>query len=435
MSHSEPWYQSRRFRQVAVALFALIVIAEGIVAIGFRENDFAWHLELGRNFLAGDPLKRGEWYPVFRPMLNAIPASLPDPYGRALCYLLAIPALIGSLLLWNRIATVRRPVASSVAFAAGAFTLALLYPYVIRDLDDCGLQIYLLLFLAIGGWCVVNGRSFFAGLSLAVAASYKTTPVLFLPLLIWKREWKPAAWMAAWIVALNLSPALFIGWDATMAANAKWYGLTRKSSAIVDPSLNAVEPPRPQNQSLTVAIARYVQTYAPDHGMYVNHPAFVQFGALAPKEAKRAVSVGLLAFAAILAWRFRRKWTSNETGGELAPEWATTGILCAILSPMCWLQHLVLVVPCVFLEFRELLTANSNGERYPRYRMVLLGVIGFIVLVLQRDIVQRDLSILVLSYKFDTLAALIAIFLVLTQPRRMRITSTATLEAPICAAA
>jgi hypothetical protein len=76
------------------------------------------------------------------------------------------------------------------------------------------------------------------------------------------------------------------------------------------------------------------------------------------------------------------------------------------------LQHLVLVIPCVFLWCRAWLT----GQALPRWHMVAIALFAAIEVLVHREFVSRDVYELLVAYKLHTLAALIALALVLTLP-------------------
>ncbi|QDU61680.1 hypothetical protein Pan216_25420 [Planctomycetes bacterium Pan216] len=415
---SPPWYAKRSFHVVALAIIAIVVVIEGLVCVFARENDYAWHFRMGNGFLAGDPYRNlGSWYTVGRAMLDGMIAVLPYHAGRALCYLSAVAMTALGFSLWHRMAQCYRPTAKATALAAAILTCVLLFPYIIRDLDDAGPQLTLLFFLTMGAWCVLHSRSLFAGGWLALAATFKTTPVLFLPWLIYTRRFKAAAWMAAFLVALNIFlPSLHLGWPGMLRSNSEFFQTARNSLKNDDPSQNAVEPSRPQNQSLTMAIARYAMTFPEGHDLKVDHPLYMQFGSLSPASAGMLTKGLTLALLGVLAWRFRRRWGQKEGTEDIVTEWSGLMVLCALLSPLCWLQHLVLIIPSIFLSIRGWLADRDEGRVHPRWRIAALVFIGVVVLLLQRDVVQRDLSILILSYKLDTLVGLLAILLAATLP-------------------
>jgi hypothetical protein len=391
----------------------VLLAAEGCLAVFLRDNDFFVHRMLGQAFLAGDPCAAHQsQYMLGRALINASTAWLPYRLDRGLHFAGAVVALAVALALWHRLAAVHRSRAGRPAFAAAVFTLILVGGYVKRDLDDCGLQIALLFFLTLAGLSLQRGRSLAGGLWLGVAAVYKTTPLLFLPYLLWKRQWQAAAWMVLFVALLNVLPIFYLGWQPTLRSYESWLACVQSCAATDDPSQNPIEPPRQLNQGLTPAIARFLQTYSPGHPLALDHPWSFQPGNLSAAAAKRGVQLVTLALGIVLAWRFRRPWDSAGEGTDLANEWAAVTALCAILSPLCWLQHLVLVVPCVFLWLRAWL----SGAAVPRWHWLVVVPLGLIGLLAHRDLMTASFYELLLSYKVHTLAGLFAVGLVLTLP-------------------
>ncbi len=416
------WSLSRRLRRAGWIVLFCVLAAQAYVSIFRRENDFTWHYRLGEGFLQGDPYARGgDWYTVGRVMLDAGVATLNLRLARALAFFLSLAALVVSLRLWRAMAeagddqTVLPKLSNR---RVSAVTLAIMAAYVFRDLDEAGLQVFLLFFLTAAGYALFRGHSLLSGFWLAVAATYKTTPVLFLPLLVWKRQWRASAAMAGFLLLLNLAPALFLGWQTTWRSHQRFFARLEASAKIRDPSQNGIEQPKPINASWQTALARYLQTYPPGHPLFQDHAGFVQFGALGPAAAGRVVKAVLLGLAGLLAWRFRRRWAkanakpSDDAAARLAPEWAAVCLLCAVLSPLCWKQHLVLALPCVYLVVRS----HWSGAKPARWRFYALLAVAALALLTKRWVLGRELSILVASYKPDTLAVSLAMLLCLTLP-------------------
>jgi hypothetical protein len=448
MLPSQPWYTTRRFAVVSVLVLAVALAVEGYLAIFVRNNDFSIHHGMGKGWLAGDPLQAMQnHYLLGRGLINALTAWLPYRLDRALHFVTAVGLLVLTFAWWDRLANDRRPLNRGRAFAAAILTLLLVGGYVQRDLDDCGLQLLLLFFLTAGGCALMAGSALHCGFWLGLAATYKVTPLIFLPFLIWKRQWRAAAWMAAFFVGLNLAPTLYLGWDTTIRCHEHWLQFNAQNLALPDPSQTLIEPPRHLNQGLAVAIARFLQTHPPGHPLWLDHPWFVQPGDLEPATAKWAVQLVLAGLGLLFAWRFRRRFavtpqrsrdhTPSPLAGEgrgggmfaladaspphfnpppqggrgpLAPEWAAVTVLCAILSPLCWLQHLALIVPCIFLWCR----AWIGGSPIPRWHRPVLAGLALCTVLVHREFVSRDLYELLVSYKVHTLAVLLAILLVLT---------------------
>lgn len=413
------WHRNRHVRRTVYVVAAVIVVVEGYITIAKRHNDFRWHYDMGANFLAGRAYEMH--YLLGRAMMDSVLASMNYRLARALCYVGSLLALFYSLRKWQALANVRRPIRDELLWPAVVLSCGILLPFILRDLDECGLQIFLLAMLAAAGWALHEGRSIRAGVWLGIAATYKVTPLVLLVFLLWKRKWRPAAWMAVTVCILNLMPVVHRGWKMTIRDHRAWAARVHRyltSTPEAYPSLPGAERPKPQNLSLGAALARYLESYPEGHPLHLDHPLFIQFGSLDAAAAKLVVKVLTLMLGAALAWRFRRRWGRRDGEGDLATEWAVACLFCALLSPICWKQHLVLALPCVFLAVRERLAFPSLQRRR---RKVALWAIAAVVVLSRHGIVGRPNSILLMSYKFDTFAVLLSGWLAVTMPRRNQV--------------
>jgi hypothetical protein len=422
------WYEKRAFRRLVLIIVGVVLVGSFVNGVINKHNDFRNHYRLGVVFIERRPFSIGNskepfcaHYPPGRLMIDAAFAALPYRLSRGLWWAAGVVMLVWALRLWDAMAGQRHPaVRRATAFAAAAFSLGALLPWIVRDFDDCGQQVLLLFVLTLAGWAVWKHRPILAGGALALAATYKATPILFLPLLLYKRKWKEALWMVLAVAALNaLLPMVWLGWTKAVARNRIFLAKSAEIVGIIqsDPSENGVEPPRHQNLNLKITCARYLQTYPPGHPLFIGdrvdpnlaHPLFVQFLDLSPQTAGRIIDalLGLLAF--VLALRFGRAWGDRRPAADLAPEWAAVTGLCAILSPLCWSQHMVLFLPAAYLVLRA-----DLGRLHARWRTVLIWTVAVLILAPQRDILGRGFSLIVHSYKPGTLAGLLILLLVLT---------------------
>jgi hypothetical protein len=405
-----PWYETPRFRRIAELVLALVVAVEGVVAIFLRSNDWEGHRQVGilarTQGLAATPWP---WYSLGRVAFDAALSLLPRLAGRALCYLLAVVALGACLYLWDRMVAREAPAEKPTVFAATVATLFATFTVWQRDLDDCGLHLFLLFFLTAAGWLLVRGRQVLAGFWLAVAIVYKTSPLLFLPFLLWKRQWRTAGWTVAFTVLLSILPALWFGGRATLEYHRRTLDTMLRSAAVSDPAHNLIQDrPNLQNQALGPALARYLETREPGDPLYLDHPLFRQFGHLTAERTRRLVTGATVLLVVLLAWRTRRP---VATSGEWAVEWSAVTILPVLLAPVCWKQHLVVMLPAVFLVVREQILKRGR----PVLRSVVLWLIALLGLCSAPDgPLGRDLAGLLGSYKTFTLAALLALVSVLT---------------------
>jgi hypothetical protein len=66
--------------------------------------------------------------------------------ARAIFFCAAIGALLITQKIWRELAQKVKPASHEIDFAAAALAFLLFAPWVVRDFDECGLQILLLFF-------------------------------------------------------------------------------------------------------------------------------------------------------------------------------------------------------------------------------------------------------------------------------------------------
>jgi hypothetical protein len=429
----ERWFERRWLVRSITVSFVILVAIKFVHSVFFKENDFDLHLSWGgealRGTVHGDEAAWGSilfQYPPGRILLDEFLATLPRLSARAMVFSLALGSLFVTRRIWRTLAAQVKPADQAVELAASAGAFILLAPWVVRDLDECGLQILLLFMLSMAAWALFRGAKVQAGAWIAAAITYKVTPVIVVPLLLWKRRFAEASVAIAGVIVLNLPvPALFWGpqhaWDAVL----RHVELARHEMALEDPSESAIDITL-GNRSLALAITRYLRTYPRgseffvdegfnDHGCIARsvalsecrqHPLFVQFLDLPPATAKRIVLATLLSIAALLAWTMRHRWLLAETPrgaesyGMLAPEWAVTCVFVALLSPFVWQQHLVLALPCAYLVLRDLLMRDQSVA----WRWAVIGFTFVVVWILHRNALSQQLELIAISYHLDILA-------------------------------
>jgi hypothetical protein len=167
---------------------------------------------------------------------------------------------------------------------------------------------------------------------------------------------------------------------------------------------------KPQNQSLSSVLSRYLETVSSDHPSYITHPLFKQFGDLSSSRAAIVSKIVLAIFGLWLAWRWRRPWSGKGGLDRYAVEWAGVTLLIALLSPVCWLHHFVLMFPAMLIVTSSLMLDETT--RY--WRWVTLAMTVFITLLSHQELLGKPLNILLLSYKVHAFAALAGLGLLLT---------------------
>jgi hypothetical protein len=191
-----------------------------------------------------------------------------------------------------------------------------------------------------------------------------------------------------------------------------------------------VELAKHQNRSLRISMARFLMTFEPGDPLFLGHtddtprinentanarphPLFKQFLDISPKKASQIITGLLLVLALVLAIRYRKPWGDAPPQADLAPEWTAVMLLCAILSPLCWGQHMVLLIPALFLIVRRHLATHGS-----RARSALIWLIFVLIYLPQRDLMGRAIGLIIHSYKVETMASLLILYMVLTLPSR-----------------
>jgi hypothetical protein len=399
----ERWYTSDRFRSWAIGFLAVAFVAQAFPTLT-RQNDYVWHMNQGKLFLAGTPIGlgtgiiSGEWYPLSRSMFNVVPGWLPRMLGKGLLGLLAVACVAYSLRAFANMARDASPWDPRITFAASMFALVALAPYLNRDLDDAGLQCLMLGMLVLGGALLWQGRPWAAGFWLGTAVAYKFTPILFLPLLLWKRQGRAALALVLSTLLWNLAPAAFVGADKTVECHRLWWNRLA-ATRTRDIAENGIDPPNFLGQGLMNTCARYLQTYPPDHELYIDHPLFVQFGNFDKGTAWLLAHAAIATLGLGTAWGMRRPWSVRDP--RLPYEWGVACIFAALIAPVCSRQHLVVAIPAAFLVWRSVLMAPKRSTLF--WQAILLAVV---VLAPQAELWGGDLTGVLIGYKIDTLALL-----------------------------
>jgi|ERR1700688_3729410 len=442
-----PWYERAWFTKSITYGFALLVLVKFVHSVFLKENDFEWHLAIGHLVLKATHYADSAafnsiafWYPPGRLLIDEALSLLPRLAARSIIYCAAIGSLFIIRRIWRELAEKLEPASPGIEFASAALAFFLFANWVVRDFDECGLQILLLFFLSMAGRSLYRGARIQTGAWLGLAITFKLMPAIFIPLLIWKRRFFEASATICFVIAFNVvAPGLVWGPNLTREVIIQHIKTLQTVASLEDPSENAIEPPSHRSHSLKLAIARYLQTYPPGHPLFIDldydkgtctqraipltnmsscqrHPLFIQFLDLPKATAKLIVTAIIFMIGLVLAWHMRRRWllaqTKNqyESFSSFAPEWAVACVFTALLSPLNWDQHLTLVLPCGYLVIRDVLMRADHL----RLRCAALGFIFVCVWILHRDPLSDLHAEIAMSYHFEILAVLILVTLTLT---------------------
>ena len=357
--------------------------------------------EFGRRFIARDDIYRnGLQYPYMpaAAMFFAPLAIVPASVAFALRYAIAVASLAGSLSLIHKMTA---PEFAEYGWAASASSVVLAGHYIIRDLDDAGLHILILALIVLGIYAQWRAREVLSGLSFGLAIAIKVTPGLFIPFMIWKRRWRLAFICAAATVLWAVLPILWLGPSLWMHFQLQW---TRVALGQVFGGVAAVAAGTEQeyqNQSLRAAVIFYLTG------------GTIRYATAALQEANRypyAESIATFVSFALLiccAWRGRAPYRSPDDRQWLIDSSAVL-VLVLLLSPVTWTQHMVFLIPAIYLIATEALGRTTQRIAIA----VAMSVYAIFSLILTREILGRANYMILLEYHSQTLCMLIVLALV-----------------------
>jgi hypothetical protein len=226
-----------------------------------------------------------------------------------------------------------------------------------------------------------------------------------LPFFLWKGKWKLAGMAVVATIAWTMLPMAWMGYANWWRHQEEWTR-TAFRSMLGDPTpgVKASEQ-RVQNQSLKVVVTRYL---APSAGAHVGHPAVLSALDLDPQAARWVATAVVACLLLGCAWAMRTRYRSADDPAWLLESSAVL-ILALLLSPVTWAQHIVLIIPALYLIAAE----GCAFRRLGAAASVAMCAYTIPALLLNREIVGRDLNLLFLNSGMHTLALLLILAVVL----------------------
>lgn len=397
--------RSRRVRATVLVVAAVIVVSQWVrVFDDHAQDDFRLHRRFGQRFVAGEFMYRiGHTpYPPFWGMVCAPLSLLPMRWAHVAAYPICVVALGALVVVLNRLTRRSLPLGQEPLFWSTALALALSSRFLIRELPECGPNL-LMVALAWGGLALWRQRrEGLGGACLGLAIAMKCTQALFLPYFALKRQWKMVAATVAFTALFTLAPAVRLGPSLYERHLRTWVGSTWKGLRGSDPSVGVLGQEEVWNVSLRPTVARFLMHLPPGHKGIIAPRWRAEWLDLSPPVAGALIKAGMVALLAGVAWRFRRPARDREDDTILW-EGAAVSLLILLYSPLTWRQHCVGAFPACYLIAR---TGVARGG-LPRWMLRALGVYVVLVLLLDRGVVGRDMTLALDSFGATTWSLLI----------------------------
>jgi hypothetical protein len=108
-------------------------------------------------------------------------------------------------------------------------------------------------------------------------------------------------------------------------------------------------------------------------------------------------------------------WWSRPSQAH-APTWLTQAsavlILSALLSPLAWVQHLVLLIPALYLIVARQRTAGLGAAA-----TTAMAVYFVLAVLLNRELIGRSAYLVFLAHGLHTACMLLALAVLMLRPR------------------
>lgn len=325
----------------------------------------------------GDDLYRvnegGYIYPPFlavvlRPITFLDPALAANLWTFLLAALLALTACLAArettdrlALGWSRL--------DQAALAAAAIIL-LGGPW--KSEFQWGNSNLLLLFPIVLALRWLGRRPILCGTALALAASIKYIPIVFLPYLLVRRRYTEAASFVAIFAALLLAPAIVLGWEKNLHYLAIAFGGFSRMAQLAPgvEGANIHDIASGFSLSFTSSIARALRDHAMDpHGV----PFFA--AALAGVLFLTGWAIYAMHRTPLFARRTPRTDDHASWRGVVAIEWSALLTLALLFSPQTTHRHLNLLLPLVLLAL-ALAAASPARVRWSLIAALALLTLG-----------------------------------------------------------
>lgn len=225
-----------------------------------------------------------------------------------------------------------------------------------------------LVMCALTAWslvCVKEKKAWLAGALLAAAILFKYLPAIFIPYLLFRKEFKAVAWTCAFSVLWLLLPALFIGMERNTAYVMTWI------PSIIQTSLDQGSYFDYKNQSIYSMVLQFFS----DSGYGINVLSLAFDKALL---LGRSLALALYALA----------FLPRRGGRDSKIDYAILFICMALFNPNAWMVNFVSLIPAYILLLGYL-WKNRVADKF----VLVLVILGFVVSVgMAEDIAGNNIQ-------------------------------------------
>jgi hypothetical protein len=319
-------------------------------------------------------------------MIPLVPAPL---WLRELIwYAITIAASLAVYALSERLASrmIDPPPTGKEQMWGRVIAVVLSLKFVLAVFENQAYDAFALLFIMLGLCALADGRKVGAGACLGVAAAIKATPLIFLPYLLFKRQYAAAAAFVAAMLALSFAPDLFF----TPAGATHGY-FTTWLLQVAGPAFGA--------DSAAAKLHFWAGANALNHSL--RGAVSLQIDEVAhPLLHKTAVDLADAAFVILAVALIGLRRAKTEL---IAIDGAVLLIGMLLLSPMTSRSHYVVLV----LPYTVLTMTMLRDRVHGRIGAALLGASFFFLTLTSNDVVGKAMSDFAYFHSFLVIGVLL----------------------------
>ena len=425
-----------------ILLIAIFVVVAGLIglhfAAPFRFVDFPVYYHAGLSLLKGrtdiyaadfalSPLLDYRYPPLFLVLFSPL-SLLPHSVAAYVWFWTCVLEIVACVWLVRRIIGQALNQNENAKFNWTSWILALLivgqYFIIALKYGNAHLLVTALLFGSF--YLLMRRKDGWAALLMSLAVTIKLIPLIALPYFALKRRWLFLSLTAVFLIALNLAPALYFGFDKNLELMRTWY-----ETIVLDHESH--EKDSWINLSLKGQLRRYLteidySTRAIGTDNFDREYEQVNLISISQDASNRIWAVAsffIFTFSLLLIWFRARRDGNNgispanaEHGERLLIEFSLIICLLLIIGPLTpKIYFIKLLLPAACLAAVIFNPARPAGKFYRRALLLIAGA-NLILPLLPGRLTQRYLLVLGTDFYLTLALMLVAVSLLFAGNRQ-----------------
>jgi len=334
----------------------LILLCLEVIRDSFKSGDFSGYIEVGTILLSQGNIYAtmlNTWPPFFsifcipmvwvEKLLGGVGIRFLWELGSVLSFFYLV-SLTSSIVLGRKLNYFGKSNQGiSIRDSLILVPILLSLRFVLDNLANIQINIYLLLASILIIKCYFEKRFILLGFILALSISLKVLPIFLFFYFLLKREFKPVAWTLLFLVLINMITLAVFGIEQGLNYYYEWVTEIAPKGYTVNR----------KNQSMFGALLRFFTDENYNQKMLVN------FISLPFEQAKHLIYI-IFGIASLGVAYFFRKRISSENKLQTILEFSIVLSAIPLLSPLSWKAYFIFLWLSIFVTYLLLYRVDSN---------------------------------------------------------------------------